>query len=123
LSPISSPREQIAKGEFRLAIRALFLASLAHLGERDFLSVAKHKSNLDYERELMRRARSREPLRQSFSENVGIFEGAWYGMHDIADGTVDQFTQNYHSIKGDAPSEVADTATKPKPKLEPGEST
>ena len=40
-------KEQIERGEDRLAVRALFLATLAHLGERGLLKIARFKSNRD----------------------------------------------------------------------------
>lgn len=97
---IKLAREQIAKGEARLAIRALFLATLAHLGERGLLKIERYKSNLDYRRELALRARREEALRAAFSENSGVFERAWYGLHPIANESVDHFLENYQTITG-----------------------
>lgn len=91
-------REQMAKGESRLAIRALFLATLANLGERGLLRIARFKSNRDYGRELEMRARSETELREAFSDNTTVFERAWYGLHQLGDGTVDRFLQNYEKI-------------------------
>src|SRR5439155_1506172 len=50
-------RELMGQGDLRLALRAFYLASLAHLAQRDLIRVAKFKSNRDYEQELRRRAR------------------------------------------------------------------
>ena len=66
-------REMMERGELRLAIRALYLATLAHLGLRELISIARHKSNRDYQRELLRRARAREDLQEAFGESVSIF--------------------------------------------------
>jgi hypothetical protein len=51
-------RELLARGELRLALRAFYLASLAHLAQRNLISLAKFKSNRDYLLELQRRAHS-----------------------------------------------------------------
>jgi hypothetical protein len=91
-------REQIARGEHRLAIRALFLASLAHLGDRGLLNVARFKSNRDYSRELHLKARSQPELRAAFGENVGLFERVWYGLHEAGREAIDHFTANYERI-------------------------
>jgi hypothetical protein len=91
-------REQIAKGEHRLAVRALFLASLAHLGDRGLLSIARFKSNRDYSRELLLKARSLPELRSAFGENIGLFERVWYGLHEIGRESIDRFTANYERI-------------------------
>ncbi len=92
-------REKIEKGEFRLAVRALFLASLSHLGEQGLLKVTRSKSNRDYRGELSLKARSMPDLIGAFNENVGIFEWAWYGLHDIRKDAVDRFTSNYEQIR------------------------
>lgn len=91
-------REQIERGDFRLAVRALFLASLASLGERELLRIEKSKSNSDYQRELRMRARSNAELNEAFAENVGTFERAWYGLHGVSREIVDLFAANYHRI-------------------------
>ena len=51
-------RELMERGELRLALRASYLAGLAHLGHRELIHLARHKSNRDYDRELHRRARA-----------------------------------------------------------------
>jgi hypothetical protein len=38
-------RELLERGEFRLALRAFYLATLAHLAERNLITLAKFKSN------------------------------------------------------------------------------
>lgn len=72
-------REQMAAGEWRLALRALYLASLARLGAEGLLTLAKFKTNLDYERELGRRALLHAGLVAWFGGRRREFEDAWYG--------------------------------------------
>lgn len=91
-------REQLEKGEQRLAVRALFLAILANLGEAGFLRIARFKSNLDYRRELELRLRSEEALRSSFDDNTRMFERVWYGLHVLPEDRLDIFMKNYESI-------------------------
>ena len=106
-------REQISKGETRLAIRALFLASLAHLGDRGILKIARFKSNSDYRGELELRARHEVELREAFDENTGLFERVWYGLHQLGEDAVAHFMENYEKISRSnqpdesSPSEVA----------------
>ena len=92
-------RELLARGEFRLALRAFYLASLAHLAERNLISLARFKSNRDYERELDRRAHSFPNLRQRFGENVNAFDRVWYGTHQATSELVAQFATNVESIR------------------------
>lgn len=95
-------REQIAKGEERLAVRALFLATLAHLGERGLLRIALSKSNGDYKRELSLRAHQLTDLRRAFDENTTQFERAWYGKHILGAQAIESFLQNHALIAADS---------------------
>lgn len=92
-------RELLARGEFRLALRAFYLASLAHLAERNLVSLARFKSNRDYERELQRRAHAFPGLQNLFGENVGAFDRVWYGRHEATGELVTQFAANVERIK------------------------
>jgi hypothetical protein len=92
-------RDLMDQGELRLALRASYLASLAHLGRRELISIARHKSNLDYERELRRRARSREELLSAFDANLDAFECAWYGLHEVTADILTGFNANLDRIR------------------------
>ena len=70
-------RELLERGELRLALRAFYLASLAHLAQRNLISLAKFKSNRDYERELGRRGHAFPELLAVFGENVSVFDRTW----------------------------------------------
>ena len=95
-------QEKIDSGDFRLAMRALFLATLAHLGERRLLAIARSKSNGDYVRELALRARDRLGLRQCFHESVRAFDRSWYGWYDVSRDQLNQFRANHQQIITDA---------------------
>jgi hypothetical protein len=92
-------RELMERGDLRLALRALYLASLAHLAQREFISVAKFKSNRDYEVELRRRTRALPDLQGAFAENVGIFDRVWYGLHEVSRDVLEHFQANLERIK------------------------
>lgn len=72
-------RTEAARGEWRLALRALYLATLARLAVEGLVSLARSKTNLDYERELRRRALSRVELVEQFSGRRRRYEEVWYG--------------------------------------------
>ena len=78
--------ELLARGEFRLALRAFYLASLAHLAERNLISLARFKSNHDYERELTRRAHAFPALLELFEETVSAFDRVGYSPHALDGG-------------------------------------
>ncbi len=92
-------REYAAAGQFQLALRAGWLACLAHLGRRDLLRIAPYKSNRDYREELRRRARNRDQLLGAFGQNFLMFERVWYGCHEVNAGAFEQFTENLEVIR------------------------
>jgi hypothetical protein len=92
-------RELWDRGELRLALRALYLSSLAHLAGRNLIALARFKSNLDYERELGRRAHALPNLVAVFRQNVSDFDRVWYGLHEVSRDLLDQFARNVERIK------------------------
>jgi hypothetical protein len=92
-------RELMAQGNFRLALRALYLAGLAHLAAREFIAIAKFKSNRDYEMEVLRRARAQPEVQKAFSQNVAIFDRVWYGLHEVNQAGVEEFQSNLARIR------------------------
>lgn len=97
---IALARELMEKGEFRTALRAWFLAGLAFLSRAELLVVLTSKSNLEYRRELMRRARRYPALMPLFSENIQIFERSWYGLHTATAEETGQLEQNLLKMRG-----------------------
>lgn len=83
-----------SSGNLRFALRALYLATLAGLGRKGLISLARGKSNLDYFRELERRTRRDPEFLPAFRANVGLFEASWYGEHPVTEETLAQFEQN-----------------------------
>ncbi|MBT7055287.1 MAG: hypothetical protein HN976_09380, partial [Lentisphaerae bacterium] len=81
----------VAKGDYRLALRAVYLASLAMLARHSMITIAKYKSNLDYQHELSRRGHAIPDVHALFSQNVQTFDRVWYGMHPAAEGDISPF--------------------------------
>jgi uncharacterized membrane protein len=92
-------RELLERGEFRLAMRAFYLASLAHLAQRNLISLARFKSNRDYSLELRRRGHSFPEMLSIFGDNISVFERIWYGMHEVNRELVDRFAANVERIR------------------------
>ena len=92
-------RELLNKGDLRLALRAFYLATLAHLAAREIVSIARFKSNRDYVSEVNRRARGSTELQAAFSANVSSFDRAWYGLYDVTGEVVAQFQSNFERIR------------------------
>jgi hypothetical protein len=91
--------ELLERGELRLAMRAFYFSSLAHLATRSLVNIAKFKSNRDYERELLRRSHALPDLTARFSANVSIFDRVWYGRHAIDADLIQQFRGNVERIR------------------------
>jgi len=92
-------REMIEQGNLRLALRALYLASLAHLASRELIAIAIFKSNREYEMELRRRARAAPEVQSAFSQNVAVFDRAWYGLHEVTSQALQDFQSNLARIR------------------------
>jgi hypothetical protein len=90
--------ELAEKGEFRLAMRALYLATLAHLADCQMITIEVYKSNREYERELKRRAHEHKELLAVFSTSLNFFERAWYGMYRIARPDFDDFAASHQRM-------------------------
>lgn len=91
--------ELLERGELRLAMRAFYFSSLAHLATRSLVNIARFKSNRDYERELLRRSHALPDLTARFSANVSIFDRVWYGRHAIDADLLQQFRGNVERIR------------------------
>lgn len=83
--------ELLQRGELRLALRALYLAQLAQLAGRGLLTLARFKSNRDYQRELDRRAHAVPGLARQFADNIHLVDRVWYGRHPVDRTTVERF--------------------------------
>ncbi len=73
-------RAKLALGEWRLAWRALYLATLSRLAADGLVSLAKSKTNLDYEREVRRRSLGRREITDGFASRRVAYEDVWYGQ-------------------------------------------
>jgi hypothetical protein len=90
--------ELTAKGELRLAMRALYLATLAYLAEHQMITIEIYKSNREYEQELRRRAHEREELLTIFAKSLNLFERVWYGMYRIPRSEFNNYAANQKRI-------------------------
>lgn len=87
------------RGELRYALRALHLATLAFLARERLITLERHKSDREYEKELRRRSHVDPRLTPLFAENRSLFERTWYGLHETTSAIFDQFVQNQERIR------------------------
>jgi hypothetical protein len=99
---LSLAGELMGKGELRLALRAVYLATLACLARQELITIARYKSDREYELELQRRSHTQPRLARIFAENRAVFERAWYGLHEVTPGTLDRFLRNQENLRGHA---------------------
>lgn len=88
---IALARDLTARGEFRLAMRAMFLAALSWLARHNFIAVARFKTNRDYLREVARRAHSAPAVLGAFEQCIARFEGVWYGARQATPELAEEF--------------------------------
>lgn len=94
--------EMAAQGEWRLALRAVYLASLAHLAHRELVRLAPSKSNVEYQAELRRRARSLPAVQSAFRETVEDFDRVWYGTHEATPSHFDRVRAHLETMRSTA---------------------
>lgn len=92
--------EQLAsEGDLRLALRALFLGALAQLNRQGHITITRHKTNLEYDRELARRTRTIPSLRPAFLELMRTFERSWYGAAPVDHQVLAQARQSLPALR------------------------
>jgi len=76
--------------------------SQALLAARGLLTLARFKSNRDYQAELRRRGRGGPDLGPPFADSVTQFERVWYGRHEATVETVRIVTANFQRMQAHA---------------------
>ena len=94
--------EWMEKGDYRLALRAMYLGALNFLSARDLVSLRRWKSGLDYRRELARRARSKPDVPVAFTRGVAIFERGWYGRHAVDRAMAESLANGFNEMRSHA---------------------
>lgn len=92
-------KELIVKGEFRLALRAYFLAQLSSLASDGLVVIRLAKSNREYADEISCRAHGQTDLLKLYRREMRLFEGVWYGDHPIGKEEIIEM-ENYLSQTG-----------------------
>jgi hypothetical protein len=95
-------QDLLSRGELRLALRAMFMATLAHLARTRFITIARFKSNQDYQREFRRRVTERPELQNAFGETVRTIDSVWYGMYPVTNEVLQRFKENADFVIRDA---------------------
>ncbi len=97
-------QQMMEKGELRLALRALYLATLSVLAHQQLVRLAAAKSNRDYLLELTRRTRGQGNVPDYFRENIQLFEASWYGTHAVTPTILETMRANHYQVRTHATS-------------------
>lgn len=98
---MSLAQEWIDKQDLRMALRALYLASLANLARRELIVIHPAKSNADYVTELRRRSRAVPELGERLKSGSRIFERIWYGSHVVTPAIFEEFRSDVQALRSD----------------------
>ncbi len=96
---VTMAKELLNKGEKTLAIRAYFLSTLSHLGQKRLITIELFKTNRDYLNEVVKKAHIFPMLSAPFSQNVKLFDYVWYGLHEVTNEILEKFINNQETIK------------------------
>jgi hypothetical protein len=93
--------ECFSNSQFRLGLRALYLANLAGLAQDKWIAIHPGKTNHEYETELFRRARAYPEACDRFHVNVELFERVWYGDYAVSSDDCQAFRARAAEMKRD----------------------
>ena len=95
-------RQLMEKGDLRLALRALYLATLSVLARAELVRLSATKSNRDYLLEATRRLRGNTEAVRPFAQNINLFEASWYGTHDVNPVILETMLANHQQMRSHA---------------------
>lgn len=72
----------VSKGQYRVAVRYLYLSALKSLSDKELITWKAEKTNRDYNKELRSSA-----IAPQFKEITWLFDYSWYGQSGISEET------------------------------------
>jgi hypothetical protein len=94
------------EGELRLALRAAYLGLLAGLGQREWLTIRRDRTNREYLDEFTRRWRRRPQaavdvrveVPEKLRGSLRLFDRVWYGFHVLTPAAVAAYRQGQREL-------------------------
>lgn len=94
------------EGELRLALRAAYLALLAGLAQRTWLTIRRDRTNREYLDEFTRRWRRRPQaavevrleIPEKLRTSLRLFDRVWYGSHGLTPAAVAAYRQGQREL-------------------------
>lgn len=82
-------------GDYRAAVRYLYLSSLLMLDERGLLRYDRSRTN----REVLRSVSDQPELSQPLGEVVDVFDNVWYGYHELDEDSFKHYSDRVEELK------------------------
>jgi len=82
-------------GDYRSAVRYLYLSALLIMDERGVLRYDRSKTNREYLRSVAESPELAEPL----EEVIEVFDDVWYGQHSLEDDTFKHYSERVEELK------------------------
>jgi hypothetical protein len=82
-------------GDFRSAVRYLYLSSLLVLDERRLLRYDRSKTNREY----LRSVSNSPELAQPLEEVIEVFDNVWYGHHPLEEESFKHYSERVRELK------------------------
>ncbi|MEW6239813.1 MAG: DUF4129 domain-containing protein [Chloroflexota bacterium] len=82
-------------GDYRSAVRFLYLSALLLLNERGLLHYDRSKTNREYLRSVSHSPELAEPL----NDVIEVFDNAWYGYHTVDEDSFKHYSERVEELK------------------------
>ena len=82
-------------GDYRSAVRYLYLSSLLLLDERGLLRYDRSKTNHEY----LRSVEGQPELAKSLREVIDVFDNTWYGYHTLDEDSFKHYSDHVEELK------------------------
>lgn len=82
-------------GDYRSAVRYLYLSSLLLMDERGVLRYDRSRTNREYLRSVANNPELSEPL----GDVIEVFDNVWYGYHPVEEETFRQYSSRVEELK------------------------
>ena len=89
----------IAAGDYRLAVRLLFLQLLRGLSDRNIIQYSHERTNLDYLMQV-----HHAPWYQQFFRITRNYEYVWYGLFEIDQHKFEAINKDFKNLENRLPS-------------------
>lgn len=88
--------QQLSRGgDYRSAVRYLYLSSLLLMDERGVLRYDRSKTNREY----LRSVANSPELAQPLEEVIEVFDNVWYGYHSLEEDTFKHYSDRVEELK------------------------